>query len=555
MRSLIRVIGIWLLVLHGAEGRAGWLFETREAVLESYRNESQCIALTTLHDVRQLSQEDVERFYGTGQGSDRPAFAFEMKFHEVLRGAPAKKPLIIPFAFIPVSEDLFRPRTNEQREADLEGGRAVVIVQQRGEGERPVVIVLPVTSFEKDDNVAFFRKATSIWNITDLVERRKALQIGCRDPLATYQDYCCRRLANWSGGKPDQNAAEQLERQAAYPVIWERFHDPKVPLDVLATCDDILGRISPGWRTHPRRYEVLAAALQRHSQMAAPPGDAQLDSNLFVEKITALSRVPDRERETYRLLRQIIESAPKRYGLLTLSQLGALYRPHSSDADQQQLNREIWDWLVAGLEKPDIGPSAALALCDIARDYAYVGSVPGRVSQVLAAPPQKLPDAIAAEIGSRFDHFRSKVPEIGAAATLVEQRRKEGYVNLTVPGRSQIGKNVVFVSRPGYSLKSDPVFGHGAWSSGGGRGDDPIWIEKPADWPSGGSGLMVVTGTLAERRDVPVFRLDANTDSRFAAGLPVPDGDDLAAVRHRFVIVDVSWELAMNPPAKETEKP
>jgi hypothetical protein len=137
----------------------------------------------------------------------------------------------------------------------------------------------------------------------------------------------------------------------------------------------------------------------------------------------------------------------------------------------------------------------------------------------------------------------------------MEQRRKEGFLNLTVPNRSQIGKKVVFVARPGDSLRSDPVFGHGAWSSWGGWYDDPIWIEKPADWPRGGSGLMVVTGTLAECRDVPAFRLDTNSDAPFATGLPVPPDDDLQAMRRRLVIAGVSWELVEIPHAKETEKP
>jgi hypothetical protein len=557
MRYRCRSLIICLLAVMAADVQAGWLVESREAVFESRRNTAKQIGVVILRDVHQLSQDEVERVYGTGFLSDRPAYSLRAEFRQTLRGAPPTAPLKIPFTFIGPYEDFPTPKTNQEREADLEGREAVVIVSPGEVPRQPIVFqVLLVKSDETladwDETVKLWRKLTALWNTADSDQRRSELRAGCRDALPEFQDYCCRRLANWSGGKPDPNAAEQIEPLAALPVIWNVFKDPVTLMGVLATCDEILGRTSPGWRTHPTRHDVLAAALRRQSQSPKLPDPMQTDFNLFLQKLSAVSHFPGKERGAYKLFDEIIQSARQQYpttlGSCSDSQTGLgslsyLYRPHSQDADQQRLNQTIWDRLVTALAKPDTAESAANARDNIARDYAYVGLLPTHVSEALAAPRDELPPAMALKVTSNFDHLRQKLPEFSLAAPVAERLRKAGYEHLTVPTRSQLGKKVVFVTSPGRSLLSDPVFGHGSWSSWCGWYDAPVWIEKPADWPKGGPGLMVVTGTLAERHDVPVFRLDADVNAPFQTGLPVPSDQDAEEVKQRYLVVDVTWQL------------
>lgn len=70
-------------------------------------------------------------------------------------------------------------------------------------------------------------------------------------------------------------------------------------------------------------------------------------------------------------------------------------------------------------------------------------------------------------------------------------------------------------------------------------------MEKQPQWPDGGVGFVVVTGTVVERTDVPVFKLDPELP--FGAGLPVPQGYDAEDIRRRYVIGDVQWELVEKP--------
>jgi hypothetical protein len=539
---------ICLLAVTAADVHAGWAFESREAMFESRRNTAKQIGVVVLRDVQQLPQEEVELVYGTGFMSNRPAFSLRAEFRETLRGAPPTAPLKVPFTFIGAYEDFPTPKTNQEREALLEGSEAVVIVFRGEVPTQPISVqVMQVKSDETltdwDETVKLWRNLTALWNTADPDQRRSELRAGCRDALPEFQDYCCRRLANWSGGKPDHNAAEQIEPLAALPVIWNVFKDPATSMGVLATCDEILGRMSPGWRTHPTRYDVLAAALRRQSQSRPLPDPLQTDFNLFLKTLSAVSHFPGKEREAYQLFDEVIQSAPKLYGPTALSHLSYLYRPHSQDADQRRLNQEIWDRLVGAIAKPDTAESTASAIYNIARDYAYLGSLPAHVSEIVAAPRDELPSAIAFKVTSNFDQFREKLPEFSLAAPVAERLRKAGYENLTVPTRSQLGKKVVFVTKPGLALLSDPVYGHGTWSSWCSWYDAPVWIEKPADWPESGTGLMVVTGTLAERHDVPVFRLDADVSAPFQTGLPVLASQDADQIKRRYIVVDVTWQL------------
>lgn len=530
---------------------AGWILESPAEAMENNRNHANPIALVTLHDVRQLSQAEVHRHYGRGFMSNRPAFAMRAKFVEVLRGAPAERPLEIPFVFVSLDEDLRRPLTPAQRAKLLEGGNAVLCVDHNPVYKNPPAItVWPVSSLESDDRVKFWRKVTALWNMPEAKQRRQALLDGCRDPLPEFQDYCLQRLANWEGRKPDKNAAEQLDLPSALPVVWERFVDPATPFGVLATCDRCLSKMSPGWRTHPARYDVMARALRRHSALKPTPKgrtlDRHSDSQLFESKLMALSHVPGRERQTYDLFLEIINADQGDYRSQTLSHMAHLYRPHSLDPQQQQLNREIWDRLATALANAadtHKASSAGWAISMIARDYSYLGGIPQEVATALdtelKVAPGKPSPLMDTNIGFWFKGEREALVKGRPVATVVERKRREGYTDLTVPTKSQVGRKVVLVVTPGY--KEFPVFGYWSQSSWRGWQAEPVWFDKPPTWPKYGDGVVVVTGTLAERNDVPTFPL--NLVEPFASGLPVPPGYDAAEIRRRYVLTDAQGEM------------
>ena len=75
------------------------------------------------------------------------------------------------------------------------------------------------------------------------------------------------------------------------------------------------------------------------------------------------------------------------------------------------------------------------------------------------------------------------------------------------------------------------------------RGNDfDVWIDQLQDWPSQYVGQKVrVTGILDERHDLPVFI--QKPGQPVAAGIPVPEGTDLRAASHRYVVRNAKWSL------------
>ena len=191
--------------------------------------------------------------------------------------------------------------------------------------------------------------------------------------------------------------------------------------------------------------------------------------------------------------------------------------------------------------KPQRALSAASAISQIANDYSYLGRIPDHVATMLDAKTDHLPRSAAVQIRSWFEHYWDEIPERRATAALVERKRKEGFIDLTSPTKSLVGKKVVYVTSLGMSFNRDPIFGYATWSTWCSWNDEPVWVDKSPNWPAAGKGLVVVTGTLVERNDVPVFML--NPDEPFGPGLPVPPGYDAEDIRRRYVIVDAVGQV------------
>jgi hypothetical protein len=71
-----------------------------------------------------------------------------------------------------------------------------------------------------------------------------------------------------------------------------------------------------------------------------------------------------------------------------------------------------------------------------------------------------------------------------------------------------------------------------------------VWVDLPGEqWPPGVIGKAVeVTGTVAERHDLPVFITEPGGPPR--GGIPVPPGTDLRQASRRLVLERVEWAEA-----------
>jgi hypothetical protein len=80
--------------------------------------------------------------------------------------------------------------------------------------------------------------------------------------------------------------------------------------------------------------------------------------------------------------------------------------------------------------------------------------------------------------------------------------------------------------------------------------DFMIWVDLPGEaWPNGmyhgndEGDPVVVTGTVVQRSDLPVFIAEPGEMDK--AGIPMPPGTDLEEARKRYILEDVTWSPAI----------
>lgn len=107
------------------------------------------------------------------------------------------------------------------------------------------------------------------------------------------------------------------------------------------------------------------------------------------------------------------------------------------------------------------------------------------------------------------------------------------------PWKDQLGKRVTVTGEAHNAKMGALVVGDGS----------SIWVDLHNDaWPEGmyhgndAGELVVVTGTVVQRADVPVFIPKEGEPMR--KGATVPPGTDLKEASKRYILEKVTWKLA-----------
>ena len=441
----------------------------------------------------------------------REGYALKLDVHDVLRGKLDAAQIEIPFSGKGYNA------VWEWEEKPAVGMKALVYLAS-GSGAswndygRPGSIV-PLAEFD-DARVATVRRIVSLWEMSG-ADRDRALRKGCVDADAAYAEYC---------------VIDLIGRSVDVEFMWTLFHDERAPIAVLIKCDVFLSRrfASHGWRSHPARHDVLAAAAERH--LEGIRNDGQL--NMLVYE---MCRFPADRQQVLQLLETVLgRESEANFSMGAAMRLGCLYAQLPGDGRDQRLNRDVVAAIrrVLAGEDPEAARGAAYALDTIARSAGNRGMISSEILELVSTEAER----------ATTEKLRTMLQEIGRKAVEESADTKQlltddpPAVVLTEKWTEKVGKQVVIagITSPHCHEK------FGCPVEVGGK---LVWIEGADGWPAVHSNRkgILLRGRLMQVRDIPVFRPEPGQP--FAEGLPVPQPYDLEDAGTRLVLRDAKWEL------------
>lgn len=482
------------------------------------------VVLAVIHDVKVA-----ERMEGTGEYRKAvKGYGFRLHVVEVLR-SPEEMGKVIEIAYSPSGY----ARTWEYDEKPVEAMKALAFL--RHEGGRWDLFpypgsVVPLKDFD-DARVKTWRKVIALWNLGSAQEQLEALKVGRFDSEQGFQRYCISVLRDLTGHWTGVDLTGVITQEKALSLIWEAFVKPGMPIETLLDCDNVFWNRFRGqdWYLHPARYPIFYDAVKRHIASGE-----QIHHNLFDYAVMNLCYYLEHAREAYKLLLQILRERVEIYKFGAAIRISLVYHAHTTDPGLRKLNREIHAKLVDLLSDKNlsIADGAAIALGDIAKQYAAVGPVPEEMLRLLRAENGPI---IHSQVASRlkFHGLRPVEAAQNALAKAKLNRRETGI--LAEPWDAHLGKRVLVAGLTGPRERE-----HGSPVHVGRR---LLWVEGLLDWPERQSlnQPVLLTGKLTEVHDQPAFRY--HPGEPFGLGMPVTEGNTMEEARQRYVLVDPAWEI------------
>ena len=487
--------------------------------LGSLRSSDATIVLATIQDVATVERER----RGDPQKKEF-GFRFRLVFEEVLRRGqmPAEmSEFEMPFS-------LSGYATNWESGAKPANGMKAMAYIFPSKSEQSQVFsnscfVSPLDDFDQPI-VDQTRKICRLWQVRNPAKLLKLVLDGYRgnDPWA--QMFCLRCLGDLSGSSTGVKLSGVIDPEMAHSIIFEPYAlNNAISTDKALYCEHIFwnrfrGR---GWEQNEPRYSLLSKTVD---QVIA--NGEEIHHNLFDSMTKKLCSYSEHSRENYERLLRVINGTVDDYKFGAQIQLSDVYQPHTSDSQMQKLNQEVFDKLLELVAEEESSDGAAIAVGNIAIDYAAVGSVPEKFMKLLE---DRTNIELSVRAKERLRDALKKVrsfPKLETAADVSV---------LAYPWESHIGKKIV--------VAADTRYADGLHGASAEVRHQRLWIDGHAKWPEDlRDGTQVfLSGRLKKVEDQAAFRYEVGKP--FGDGLPVPEGYSLDKARTRYILVDAEWKV------------
>lgn len=484
-------------------------------------SEDMTVVLATLSDVAEAEVPAANESDTTTSG-----YQFSLKFDQFVR--QGRMPAATERLHVPFSASGYA--TNWEFGAKPTSGRKVMAHLAIGEDGRWELCPLPGGIVILDDFdqpvVERTRTVCRLWKIPDPARQLERIVAGCRGDDIWFQSFCIRALNDLEGGSTGVNLSGVIDEPMAASIIFELMASKAVvdPSPISSVENVFWNRFrGRGWELAPFRYGSLARSAD-----SIIADSREIHHNVFDNILRKLCRYPEHAEENFQRLRKVTEGNVDIYKFGAVLRMSMIYQPHTTDLSMQQLNGEIFQYLQQRMVGDDrnIAKAAAIAMGDIASEYAAVGPVPDRFIKILQGGNEfSIPDDLKGQMSASLRKLRAVMltpPDTDAAV-------------LAWPWDNLIGERIVVAGRTCFR---DGV--HGASAEVRKR---RLWMDGIEKWPDDvrGNSPIRLTGRLVRVNDHPVFRYEPGKP--LSEGLPVPEGFRLKKASERYVLVEPSWTL------------
>ena len=450
-----------------------------------------------------------------------PGFSFNLKFDQIIRPgkiASGVDDLDVAFARLSkltngekVMVHLKQLKTGQWMPSELPGG--IVVLK---DFDQPAVEMT--------------RKVCRLWEIPEPAKQLEKVIAGYRGDDDLMKSYCLSVLRDLDSFSTGLNLSGVIDSQMANSIIYEPYASTKtVSANAFSKFESIFWNKfrSLNWDQQEARYPLLSGTVDK----IIADGE-EIQHTVFDSMVKKLCFYPEHGQENYQRLLKVIDGKVDIYKFGAATNLSMIYHPHTTDPKRQLLNDEVFKKLVSfisdtnsNLENSYVDSGAAIALGNIALNYAKVGPVPEKFMTLLKIESDF-------DVSERVkDRLRGALKDVEATKPL---KIDDDFVVLSYPWDNLLGKQVAVSAtkclHTGYGAAAETRLGR-------------LWLEGLQEWPDGVSSFapLQLTGRLKKVEDLPAFRYKPGQP--FGDGLPVPDGFSLKKARTRYVLEDPSWKL------------
>jgi hypothetical protein len=437
-------------------------------------------------------------------------YSFDIHIEDVLLGEMTPSPASIHVEYSPagygttweaLSETGGYGQVGETNNPPPDGTKAIVLLHPHGDNGYSVYgmpgSIVVIDSFE-DPRVEMWKLIGTLWGTDDPGELRQMLLRGLASDNALYRDYCADAIFLPRMSFSGLELEDVFSSQELQSLALEQFDESPRPANVLLASDNYLRQSfddelhRTAWITHSKRLTALLRSVEETSSKTTTRKE-RLDAHLAIIRVVRSQQYRD---ESIAAIADLFSEADNQRSLVLQSWAG-LYYVGGANEELLKGNVAILKQLQEEARVHDDDSWAEQTLRQIAKMHVEMGADEAQMGQI--ADALRLVGVAPSEV----EEFRNGVnlrreTLQGFGVVELVSWPHDGLLGKQIALRAFGGLHKSEGARSGSYFFCQPT----DWNASG----PAVWLEsaRPEGQVPSNEPYFIVSGTLVERRDVPV---------------------------------------------------